>query len=318
MYRWAYGGTRYISLLPGNVNRLVFLDRDGTLNEEVGYLHEESKLCILPGVPEALRKLCAAGFQLVVVTNQAGIGRGYYPEEDCRKVNAALARELGRSGAELSAFYYCPHHPENGIGMYKKECLCRKPGIGLFLQAEADFLGWPGAFTAGASDLENHFVAKMMPAGAFVANVSDWENHSMAEPTPAGAFTVGASDWENHSMAEPAPAVVFTTGASDWEKTEGYQSLMRLSADEAACLQEENRRDQRYKAFLRHCYMIGDKLNDTRAGHAFGIRSILVGSGYGREEREKARPGDFDEFFETLGEAAEWIVREERNSSLTD
>lgn len=255
MYRWAYGGTRYISLLPGNVNRLVFLDRDGTLNEEVGYLHEESKLRILPGVPEALRKLCAAGFRLVVVTNQAGIGRGYYPEEDCRKVNAALARELGRSGAELSAFYYCPHHPEKGIGMYKKECLCRKPGIGLFLQAEADFLGWPGAFTAGASD---------------------------------------------------------------WEKTEGYQSLMRLSADEAACLQEKNRRDQRYKAFLRHCYMIGDKLNDTRAGHAFGIRSILVGSGYGREEREKARPGDFDEFFETLGEAAEWIEREERNSSLTD
>ena len=100
----------------------IFLDRDGTLNEEVHYLHRTEDLRFLPTVIEALRLWNQAGFRVVVVTNQAGVARGYYSEEDVRKLHD----------------YYCPHHPEYGVGCYKKQCRCRKPDTGMFEQAERD------------------------------------------------------------------------------------------------------------------------------------------------------------------------------------
>ena len=110
------------------MERVVFLDRDGTLNEEVHYLHRTSELKLLPGVPEALRMLREAGYRLVVVTNQAGVARGYYGEEDVRNLHVYMNHILEGQGASIDAFYYCPHHPEHGTGPYKKECRCRKPG----------------------------------------------------------------------------------------------------------------------------------------------------------------------------------------------
>ena len=121
------------------MERVVFLDRDGTLNEEVCYLYRPEDLHILPGVGEALRMLKEAGYRLVVVTNQAGVARGYYTEEDVRRLHLHMNRLLERDGAGIDAFYYCPHHPEHGIGEYKKDCECRKPKTGMFLRAEKDF-----------------------------------------------------------------------------------------------------------------------------------------------------------------------------------
>ena len=118
---------------------VVFLDRDGTLNEEVHYLHKPEDLRIFPDVPAALKMLKEAGFKLVVVTNQAGVARGYYTEKDVGILHDYMNRILRREGAGIDAFYYCPHHPENGIGVYKKECRCRKPGIGMFEQAAERF-----------------------------------------------------------------------------------------------------------------------------------------------------------------------------------
>lgn len=118
---------------------VIFLDRDGTLNEEVNYLHRIEDLVLLPGVAEALRSLREAGYKLVVVTNQAGVARGYYGEEDVKTLHAYMNKLLERQGAGIDGFFYCPHHPEHGIGAYRTVCRCRKPGTGMFEQAERLF-----------------------------------------------------------------------------------------------------------------------------------------------------------------------------------
>lgn len=109
----------------------VFLDRDGTLNREVGFVTGPERLETLPHARAALQRLHDAGFRLVVVTNQSGIARGLYSERDLAAVHARLHRELG----ELpEAYLHCPHHPEGGGG-YGSECACRKPAAGLLHQA---------------------------------------------------------------------------------------------------------------------------------------------------------------------------------------
>ncbi len=118
------------------MDRVVFLDRDGTMNREVNYLHKPEDLVILPGVPGAIRMLREAGFSIVVVTNQAGVARGYYTCEDVENLHAYFNEVLENDGAHVDHFFYCPHHPEHGIGEYKRECDCRKPGIGMFRMAE--------------------------------------------------------------------------------------------------------------------------------------------------------------------------------------
>ena len=106
----------------------VFLDRDGTLAVEVGYLANPDDIQLLPGVATALRCLRAAGYSLVVVSNQSGVGRGLFPLSRVYEAMARLRRELRTQGVELDAIYFCPHRPESG-------CACRKPGIDLLVQA---------------------------------------------------------------------------------------------------------------------------------------------------------------------------------------
>ena len=116
-------------------NKAVFLDRDGTINEDRHYLYRIEDFVFLPGVVEALRLLQEAGFLLIAVTNQSGIGRGYYTEADFQKLNAWMLEELKRQGVTLTATYYCPHLPAAKISRYRKDCDCRKPRTGLFMQA---------------------------------------------------------------------------------------------------------------------------------------------------------------------------------------
>ncbi len=187
------------------MERIVFLDRDGTLNEEVHYLHRREDLKLIPGVPQALRLLKQAGYRLVVVTNQAGVAEGYYKESDVEALHRYMNRVLEREGAAVDAYYYCPHHPEHGLGKYKTQCRCRKPGTGMFEMAEKDF-----------------------------------------------------------------------------------------EVDKA------------------HSFMVGDKLLDVEAGRNYGIASILVGTGYGREQHQKDMDRGvnpvYDHYGETLMDAARWIV----------
>lgn len=116
----------------------VFLDRDGTLIRDVGYLRRIDELEVLPRVPEALRLLRERGFKLVLVTNQSAIARGWLSEHDLAAIHAALIGELARGGAQLDAMYYCPHHPIEGTGAYRLLCDCRKPDRGMIDRAVTD------------------------------------------------------------------------------------------------------------------------------------------------------------------------------------
>jgi D-glycero-D-manno-heptose 1,7-bisphosphate phosphatase len=108
----------------------VFLDRDGTIVEDPGYLHEPTAVRLLPGAAQAIRRLNEAGWLVVLVSNQSGIARGLYSEADYRAVERRLAELLAAEGARLDASFFCPHHPE-----FTGPCLCRKPGTKLFEDA---------------------------------------------------------------------------------------------------------------------------------------------------------------------------------------
>lgn len=191
------------------MDKVVFLDRDGTINREVTYLYRPEDLEILPGVAQAIRLLREEGFRIVVVTNQAGIARGYYTVQQMHLLHACLNDRLKQEGAWIDHFYYCPHHPVHGIGEYKQVCHCRKPDTGMFEMAQKEY---------------------------------------------------------------------------DIDKTRSY--------------------------------MIGDKRIDVEAGHGYGVCGILVGTGYGAEERETGRQRGEEPFYdfyaETLMDAAEFIVRKEQ------
>lgn len=190
------------------MDKIIFLDRDGTINEEVEYLHRPEDLVLLPHITEGLKRLKRQGFKLVVVTNQAGVARGYYGEEEVVSLHKYLNSLLKEEGAEIDHFFYCPHHPIHGIGKYRKACHCRKPDTGMFFMAE-------------------HY----------------------------------------------------------------------------------------YQVDKAHSYMIGDKLIDTEAGKRYGVKSILVGTGYGKELYSSLKPEKrlkvLDYFAETLNQAADFILRQE-------
>jgi len=120
-------------------NEAIFLDRDGTINEEVGYLDSLDKLVIFPSAFEAIRLINQSGRKVIVVTNQAGVARGLFGEDLVETIHAALREALRRRGAFIDAFYYCPHHPTEGLPPYRQSCDCRKPAPGLFLRASREW-----------------------------------------------------------------------------------------------------------------------------------------------------------------------------------
>src|SRR5215210_5706124 len=118
--------------------RAVFIDRDGTISEEVGYVNHVSRYRVFPFAARAVRALNEAGWLAVLVTNQAGVARGYFKEDLIGEVHKVLAAELERGGARLDAVYYCPHHPSVGEPPYRFDCDCRKPKPGLITRAAAE------------------------------------------------------------------------------------------------------------------------------------------------------------------------------------
>lgn len=197
--------------------RVIFLDRDGTLNEEVHYLHRPEDLKLLPGAAAAVRCFNEAGYEVVVVTNQAGVARGYYTEADVERLHLYMNEMLAREGAHVDAFYYCPHHPEYGIGEYKRACHCRKPDTGMFEDAEKRY-------------------------------------------------------------------------------KDGIDKLAS--------------------------YMIGDKLLDTEAGRRYGVKSILVGTGYGagirKKQEEEAAVREAKKVWEAGAMREEEAVREAQAAERDD
>ena len=138
------------------MTRALFLDRDGIINHEVGYLYRSVDVLWVDGIFSLSRAAISLGYKLVVITNQSGIARGFYSETDFHALMAFISAEFLAQGAPLSAVYFCPFHPTHGVGPYKKEHPDRKPGPGMLLRAAADLsLDLPNSILLGdrCSDL---------------------------------------------------------------------------------------------------------------------------------------------------------------------
>jgi D-glycero-D-manno-heptose 1,7-bisphosphate phosphatase len=146
-----------VSSVPGKGRPAAFIDRDGVINEERDYVSRIEDFFLLPGVIQGLAKLRDAGYALVVVTNQSGIGRGLYSEADYERLSAHMRQQLAEYGIELSGVYHCPHHPTASVGAYRVECSCRKPKPGMLHDAARDLgLSLPESVLVGdkVSDIE--------------------------------------------------------------------------------------------------------------------------------------------------------------------
>lgn len=120
------------------MNKAVFLDRDGTIVRDVGYMNTPEQIQFIPGSIEAIKKLNEADYKVVVITNQAGVARGLITEDMLQTIDKTLHKWILNGGAHLDGVYYCPHHPEYGVHPYKQECECRKPHPGLIKRAQRD------------------------------------------------------------------------------------------------------------------------------------------------------------------------------------
>jgi D-glycero-D-manno-heptose 1,7-bisphosphate phosphatase len=133
----------------------VFLDRDGTINEEVDFVKTPEELVLLPGAAAAVRRLNDAGLVSCVISNQSGVARGFYTEAGLVGIHAKLERELAEAGGRIDRIYYCPHHPTKGLPPYDVVCECRKPAPGMLLKGAREFnVDLSRSFVVGDRDVD--------------------------------------------------------------------------------------------------------------------------------------------------------------------
>ncbi|MEG3789790.1 HAD family hydrolase [Lysobacter sp. CCNWLW3] len=156
-------------------HKALFLDRDGVINTDHGYVHTPERTDWVPGIFDLAAQARSCGFLVVVVTNQAGIARGYYDEAQFYRYTQWVHEQFASRGAPLLATYFCPHHPDAGLGELKMACSCRKPQPGMLLQAAQDWDIRPASSVLvgdQASDIE---AARLAGLGqAFRVEGGDW------------------------------------------------------------------------------------------------------------------------------------------------
>ena len=138
-------------------SKAVFLDRDGTIIEDAGYINSPDQIKFIPGSIEAIKKLNQAGYKVVIISNQAGVARGLLTEDMLQTIDKVIHRQILNGGGHIDASYYCPHHPEHGVYPYKQVCECRKPHPGLIKRAVREKnIELTGSFMVGdkSSDVE--------------------------------------------------------------------------------------------------------------------------------------------------------------------
>jgi len=190
------------------VKPAVFLDRDGTLIEDVGYLDRLDRIALFPWTVDAVRALNRGGFVVVVITNQSGVARGFFTEAFVEETHRHLSARLAAGGARIDAYYYCPHHPDGTVAAYRRQCDCRKPASGLVDRAVRDL------------DLD--------PARSFVVG-DKWLDVGLARAAGARGILVrtgtGAAEEARPMPGVSADAIVDNlAGAASW-------ILMNLQSD---------------------------------------------------------------------------------------
>jgi len=174
----------------------VFLDRDGTLIRDVGYLDRREQVEILPRVPQAMRLLRRRGFLLVVVTNQSAVARGRLTEEELDRIHDDLNARLTQEGARLDGIYYCPHHPTEGSGRYTVACDCRKPNPGLVRRAAADLgLDLSASYMVGDQQIDMELADRVGAKGVLIAGRSNLDEESADGKHAVVADLWQAAEW---------------------------------------------------------------------------------------------------------------------------
>lgn len=170
----------------------VFVDRDGTLIRDVGYLCREEQLEILPRVPEALRLLKRKGYKVVVITNQSAVARGQLTEDLLGELHGELFGRLVGHGAEVDGVYYCPHHPTEGLAPYRIDCNCRKPKTGMIFKAAAELgLAPSRSYVVGDQMIDMELAARCGAKGVWIR-----ESDEACVEIPPGVAHVVADLWE--------------------------------------------------------------------------------------------------------------------------
>ena len=182
--------------------RAIIMDRDGTVCDEVGYVNHVERVRLLPRSAEAIRRANEAGFQAVVVTNQAGVARGYFAENLVEEVHDRIRELLARDGARLDGVYYCPHHPEVGPPAYRKTCDCRKPRPGMLLRARDEMgidLGSSYMIGDSVRDVEAGHRAGVTPIlvlTGYGRGELEYQSHAWSvRPRHVAADLLEAVDW---------------------------------------------------------------------------------------------------------------------------
>jgi D-glycero-D-manno-heptose 1,7-bisphosphate phosphatase len=189
---------REIAGKPGSI--AVFLDRDGTLIEEVDYLERVEQVALYSWSIDGVRLLNRAGIRVFVVTNQAGVARGYFTESVVADVHRHIDSLLASGGARIDAYYYCPHHPDAAVEAYRRSCECRKPGRGLVDRAARDFGIDPSrSFVVGDRWLDIQ-LARAVGARAVLVRTGFGSTAERQQPSDVTADAiadnlVGAANW---------------------------------------------------------------------------------------------------------------------------
>ncbi|RMD87679.1 MAG: HAD family hydrolase [Calditrichaeota bacterium] len=151
------------------MQKAVFLDRDGTIIEEMGYINHFSRIRILPGVVEAIQLFKEADYKIVVITNQAGVARGYFTEQRLKEMHAYMLELFKERKAEIDRLYYCPHHPEGKVKAYAKTCSCRKPNTGMIDQAVSDLnIDLQQSYIIGDRETDIQLAVRLKMKGIFL------------------------------------------------------------------------------------------------------------------------------------------------------
>lgn len=173
------------------MNRAVFLDRDGVLMEDANYVGHVERVVLIDSAAQALQRLREAGYRLLVVTNQSGVGRGYFTREAVEQIHAHLNEHFARAGVQIDRYYVCPHHPEDN-------CACRKPKTQFFREAAREFaLDLARCYMVGdrTSDLQAGINAGTRPVLVLTGAGNETLGKNEARPDHVAADIGAAADW---------------------------------------------------------------------------------------------------------------------------
>ena len=179
------------------LRKAAFLDRDGVINKDKSYVHHWDDFEFVPGAIEGMRRLQQAGYALVVVTNQSGLARGYYTEDQYQTLTARLRQELAAQGVTLDGVYHCPHHPKGSVAHLATDCNCRKPSPGMILQAAQELkLSLPDSLLIGDKAVDVQAARAASVGRAYLVDSDNPE--SGAEPAGADGHYTSLLDCTEH------------------------------------------------------------------------------------------------------------------------